>query len=59
MFDASHAEALHSRAVDRALPAGEFLKANFVTRARFVDPKKSAIYRRDNFSFPPNDPPFR
>jgi hypothetical protein len=37
MLDARDSQARHSAALDRALPAGEFLKAERVALARFVD----------------------
>ena len=37
MLDAGDAQARHARAVDRALPAGEFLEAEAVALARLVD----------------------
>ena len=55
MLDPRHAQALHTRTVDRALPRGEFLERQRIAFAHFVDRQQAAIDRRDDFRLAPND----
>src|SRR5689334_10001293 len=56
LLDASDAKARHSAAVDRTLPAREFLEAERVTLAGFVDAEQSARHCCNDFGLPANDP---
>src|SRR5689334_18807475 len=56
LLDARDAQAGHSAAVDRALPAGEFLEAERVALARFVDCQEPAGDGGDDLRLAANDP---
>src|SRR4051812_25546574 len=59
LLDPSDPQARHSAAVDRALPAGEFLEAERVTLAGFVDAEQPAGHRGNDLGLAANDPPRR
>src|SRR5688572_1663457 len=56
MLNAGDSQAGHSAAVDRALPAGEFLEAERITLAGFVDRQQSARYGRHDLGLAAHDP---
>src|SRR5690348_6287378 len=56
LLDARDPEARHSAAVDRALPAGEFLEAQGIALARLVDRQKAAGDGRDHLGLAADDP---
>jgi hypothetical protein len=56
LLDPGHSKARHSAAVDGALPAREFLEAERIALARFVDAQEAAGDRRDHFGLAANDP---
>ena len=58
MLDAGDPQALHARAVDRALPRGEFLEREVIALEHFVDRQQAAVDRRDDLGLAPHDPPF-
>src|SRR6185503_20145961 len=57
MLDAGDAQPGHAGAIDRALPAGEFLEAQAVTLAGLIDAEQPAIDRGHDFGLPAHDPP--
>src|SRR4051812_9694645 len=56
LLDPSDPQARHSAAVDRALPAGEFLEAERIALAGFVDAEQAAGDRGDDLRLAANDP---
>src|SRR5437868_14941379 len=56
VLDAGDAQPGHARAVDRALPAREFLEAEAIAFAGLVDAQQSAIDGRDHLRLAPDDP---
>src|SRR4051812_1082904 len=56
LLDPRYAQARHAAAVHRALPAGEFLQAERVTLAGFIDAEQAARNSGDDFGLAPDDP---
>src|SRR5687768_17024133 len=56
MLDPGDSQAGHSAAVDRTLPAGEFLEAQRIALARLVDRQQPARDRGHDFGLAPDDP---
>ena len=56
MLDTRDAQALHARAVDRALPRGELLQRQAVAFQHFVDGQQAAIDCGDDLRLAANDP---
>src|SRR5438477_12425980 len=56
LLDPRYAQPGHAAAVDRALPAGEFLEAERVALARFVDAEQAAGHGGDDLGLAPDDP---
>src|SRR5688500_4560801 len=56
MLDPGDSQAGHAAAVNRALPAGEFLEAQRIALARFVDRQQAARDRGHDFGLAPNNP---
>ena len=56
LLDPSDPQARHSAAVDRALPAREFLEAERIALAGFVDAEQAARDRGDDLGLAADDP---
>src|SRR6187551_1573917 len=56
MLDAGHPQALHARAVDRALPAGELLEREVIALENLVDRQQPAVDRGHDFGLAAHDP---
>src|ERR1041385_2650332 len=56
LLDAGDAKSGHAAAVDRALPAGEFLEAQRITLARVVHAQEPASDGGDDLGLAANDP---
>ncbi|KIU01149.1 hypothetical protein QU38_02560, partial [Staphylococcus aureus] len=56
MLDAGDSQAGHARAVDRALPAGEFLDGEAIAFANFVDAEQAAVHGRHHLCLAAYDP---
>src|SRR5688572_30677100 len=56
VLDASHAQALHARAIDRALPPGELLEREVVALENLVDRQQPAVDRGDDLGLAADDP---